>query len=641
MADKAIRFKPKVEYKELGNGLVMLHFEDAAQPSFVEKKGKPYVLYGEKNDYPNYLLYLYNNSAKHSAIINGKVDYVCGKGWTFDKDIVDPTQAGKIDSFIKRANAKGESLNEVTEKIELDLEIFNGAYLQIVWNRLGSIASIYHVDYTTVRSNKDNSCFYVSDEWVKYNPDGSYKPNNNPAYKEFKAFNTNVKKGSQILYVKKYHPGIDIYTLPNYRGSITWIEVDIEIGNYHLNNVKGGFFANKLINFNNGVPSEEGQKVIEKKFAEKFGGVRGRKYMLAFNNDSSKAATVVDLNISDSDKIFDQLNKTAQQEIFTGHRITSPMLFGIKTEGQLGGRSEMREAYEAFQNIYVNGRQQWIEKTVNMLAGYADINIPICIQRSEPIGFEFSENVISQNLTREEIREMISDRLSIKLQKEVPAAPVITSPGQQFSQEEDDNDIAVFAEFGQPRNEHQIVKVKRVLFTSDEDERTHFANVVADLTTIQENVLDLLNKDPLITQEVLAKTLDVDIQAVNAVIKSLSDLDLIKINEKTVRNETVIERKPIKEAKKLLKDTIPITRSIEVKYSYEGPKDSKNRPFCAKLLELDRLYSRAEIEQISTRLGYSVWARRGGWYTIPGTNRHRPYCRHSWTSNIVVKNKAR
>lgn len=666
-----------MQSKDMGNGLVLLHFEDAAQPSFVEKKGKPYILYGEKNDYPNYLLYLYNNSAKHSAIINGKVDYVCGKGWGYDKDGTDEVQAKKVESFLNKANAKGESLNEVTEKAELDIEIFNGAYLQIVWNKLGEIASIYHLDYTTVRSNKDNTEFYVSDEWVKYNPDGSYKPNNNAEYKAFPAFNPNNKKGSQVLYLKKYHPGIDIYTLPNYRGSITWIEVDIEIGNYHLNNVKGGFFVNKLINFNNGVPSEEGQKAIEKMFADKFGGVRGRKYMLAFNNDTTKAATAVDLNVAESDKLFDQLNKTTQQEIFTGHRITSPMLFGIKTEGQLGGRTEMREAYEAFQNIYVNGRQQWLEKAINMLAGCNDITTPLTIQRTEPIAFEFSETAQTQVMTQDEIRERIglppaekkendaaqqtinainslsplvankvldnltSDELRalVGLKPAAPGSIPEPVPGQQFSNADDERDATIFSEFGKPRGEHEIVKVKRVLFTSDNEEHTHFAEVKSDLTGIQENVLDLLTKDPLITPEVLSKTLDVDLDMVNAAISELVDMELIKVNEKVTKTETVIERKPVKEAKKILKEVSPITRSIEVKYSYEGPQDSKNRPFCAKLLELDRLYSRKEIEQISTRLGYSVWARRGGWYTLPGTNIHRPYCRHSWVSNIVVKNK--
>jgi len=617
-----------MESKELGNGIVMLQFEDAAQPVFVEKKGKPYIYYGEKNDYPQYLLYLYNNSAKHSAIINGKVDYVCGKGWVAEDETNSLAQ-----TFIKQANAKGESLNEVTDKVALDLEIFNGAYLQVVWNRIGGIASVYHVDYSSVRSNVDNSRFFVADDWVIYNPDGTYKMNNRVEPKEFAAFNPSARKGTQILYVKKYHPGIDIYTLPTYRGSITWIEVDIEIGNYHLNNVKGGFFANKLINFNNGKPTPEEQEKIEKLFDKKFGGVRGRKYMLAFNADSSKATSVVDLSISESDKLFDQLNKTTQQEIFTGHRITSPMLFGIKTEGQLGGRTEIREASELFQNTYVNGRQQWLEKVFNMLARYKGVDTPLTIQRTEPIAFEFSEAVLSEIMTKDEIREKVG------LAPLVPPAQPSVSSTSQFSAQEDARDVEVFASYGVSRSSVKVVRSKKVMFTSDEDEQLHFAAEADDLSKLQAKVLDLLIKDPRATPEVIAKALVVKVSDVRTAITALEDMELIKPKEVTWQDETVIERKPVKDAAKIISEQQPETRSIEVLYSYEGPKDDKNRPFCAKMLELDRLYSRKEIEQISNRLGYSVWTRRGGWYTIPGTNEHRPYCRHSWMSNVVVKKR--
>lgn len=659
----------KVGAKDIGSGLVLLHFEDAAQPSFVEKKGKPYILYGEKNDYPDYLLYLYNNSAKHSAIINGKVDYVCGKGWQYEKEGTAADQVMKADSFIGKANAKGETLLDITSKAELDIEIFNGAYLQVVWNLKEEIASIYHLDYTTVRSNKDNSAFFVCEDWVKYAPNGSYKTNNNPEYKEFPAFNPNNKKGSQILYIKKYHPGIDIYTLPNYRGSITWIEVDIEIGNYHLNNVKGGFFANKIINFNNGKPSVEEQAKIERMFAEKFGGVRGRKYMLAFNADTSKATTAIDLSVAESDKIFDQLNKTCQQEIFTGHRITSPMLFGIKTEGQLGGRAELRDAYEAFQNIYVNGRQQWIESAFNMLAGYRGITVPLAIQRTEPISFEFSEAAQTQVMTQDEIREKIGlppvakkennaaqdtinaiNSLSPLVANKVlenltsdelraliglnAALPGSIAPTQQFSEAEDERALEVFSQFGIPKSERIIVKSKKVRFADDDEERQHFAEVQATLTGIQQSVLQILAKDPLTTQEVIAKALDIDVQTVASTIKDLVDSKLIEITEKTVRGEIEVERKPVKEAKKLIKEGPSVTKSIQIMYSYDGPQDDRNRPFCAKMMELDRLYSRADIEKISVKLEYSVWSRRGGWY------HHRPYCRHWWTSHVVVKKES-
>lgn len=667
---------------ELGNGLVLLHFEDAAQPVFVEKKGKPYVMYGEKNDYPNYLLYLYNNSAKHSAIINGKVDYVCGKGWVYDKETTPEDQQAVIDQLLLKANAKGESLNEVTEKVSLDMELFNGAYLQVVWNLLGEVASVYHVDYTTVRSNKDNSQFFVTEDWVKYNPDGTYRTNNNPEYKTFDAFNTNNKKGTQILYIKKYHPGIDIYTLPSYRGSITWIEVDIEVGNYHLNNVKGGFFVNKLINFNNGKPTQEEQQKIEKMFDSKFGGVRGRKYMLAFNADATKAATVLDLNIAESDKLFDQLNKTTQQEIFTGHRITSPILFGIKTEGQLGGRTEIREAYEAFQNIYVNGRQQWLEKVFNMLVKFrGNITSELKIQRTEPISFEFSEAVQSQAMTQDEIRErmgmppaekkdnttaqetinainslspLVANKVLENLTSDelraligLPPAPagaippssgVPTQQQSNFTEDEDNQAIEVFSQFGIAKTERTILKSKRVGFCSDEDERIFFADETKSMTDLQARILDLLNKDPYTTQQVIAETLGVDIKVINNLLRILESQGDIKVTSELNNGDETIKRVPAKKAAREAGKKVPIAKTIEVMYSYEGPYDDRNRAFCHKMMELNRLYSRFDIERISDKLGYSVWARRGGWYTTPSGTR-RSYCRHHWEAHVVVDKK--
>lgn len=602
----------EIKQQKLTDNIVLLKFEDAAQPLFKEVKGKPWIYYGQKNDYPNYLLYLYNNSSKHSAIINGKRDYVVGKGF-----IPENTADTRAKQWIENCNHKGESLNDVLEKIALDVELFEGIYLNIVWDKLGRIASIYHVDYSKVRSNEDNTKFYVSDEWVCYKDDGTYTVNARPEFKTFDAFNPNVRTGSVILYVKKYHPGIKTYTLPTYRGSITWVEVDIEIGTYHLNNVKGGFFANKIINLNNGIPANEEKATIEKQWMKKFGGVRGQKWILSFNADPAKKTTVEDLSIAESDKLFDLLNKTSQGEIFTGHRVTSPMLFGVKTEGQLGGRAELREASELFQNTYVNGRQQWIEKVFNMLAPHAGVTSRLTIQRTEPISFEFSESVQAQALTRDEIREMLG--------RGPIAAPAVQSTSQ-FSAADDAKDVAVFASFGTARDAMRVLQSKDVIFTSDDAERQYFATTTDNLTTLQKKVIDAVNAGD-ITAEDIAGKLRVDVQDIRVAVDTLTDEGLLKVDSKGkigVKSTTTTSR-----------------RAVEIMYSYEGPKDDRNRPFCARMLELDRLYSRKDIEAISERLGYSVWTRRGGWYTIPGTNEHRPYCRHTWRANVVVKKVTR
>jgi hypothetical protein len=77
---------------------------------------------------------------------------------------------------------------------------------------------------------------------------------------------------------------------------------------------------------------------------------------------------------------------------------------------------------------------------------------------------------------------------------------------------------------------------------------------------------------------------------------------------------------------------------LSIKYRYVGPNDSKTRDFCRALLNLNKVYTKDEIEKISKLVGRNVWTKRGGWYTKPGTDIHLPYCRHQWTS-IIVRNK--
>jgi DNA-binding Lrp family transcriptional regulator len=239
---------------------------------------------------------------------------------------------------------------------------------------------------------------------------------------------------------------------------------------------------------------------------------------------------------------------------------------------------------------------------------------------------------VMETLTNDELRELIN--LPPAVQSGESPTDMLS---QQFSAEDDERDAAVFSEFGMSRSDVSVIKSRRVRFSSDNEAMVdYFAEAVGG---IRENVLDLLTKDPLMTQEVIAETLDVDLDVVSTAIDYLEKSGLIEITETKVGDDTTIERKPVNEAKKILKERPAETKSISVMYSYEGPKDDKNRPFCAKMLELDRLYSRADIERISERLGYSVWTRRGGWYTEPKTNKRRPFCRHSWVSNVVVKKK--
>ena len=644
------------------NDLITINFSEYSQPKFVEKKNQEWVSYGADNRYPAHLLSLLNTSAKHNAIVNGKANFIAGNGIVFE----DETKQYLVEESINR---NGETINDILDKVALDIETFGGCYLEVIYNPFGSATSLYHIDYNKVRSNTDNSFFYISEQW-----DSKQKPDD---IEGIAAFDENNKSGKQIIYMKEYRPGVDTYTLPTYQGAMNYIELDVAVSEFHLNAIHNGMMPSKLISFNNGTPSEEEQRTIERRMRDKFAGeANAGKFIINFNNDPAKAPTVLDLSASDLDKQFDLLNKTIQQEIFSGHRITSASLFGISTEGALGARNEMRTAYEIFQNTYVNGKQQFIERWFAYILPLFGINDEFHIQHTEPLGFEFSEAIIAANMTQDEIREKLGLPAIVKLNakqdivnsiKSLPqeiAAKVIENMSaeelrslvglqtlvqevqqkEQFSAQEDDFAIEVFSEFGTSKSEFQVLKSRRVQFDENFEPMQHqdFADVDILITEVQSGILDLIEKNPLVSANEIANALKVDAQMVSGAIANLESNGLLLSSEINKNGATIISRE-LTEAGKVQKKARKPLAEISIRYSYEVSPGlgeriiDTTRDFCRRLIQLDRVYSRREIEQISQRLGYSVWQRRGGFYHNPRTGVTTPYCRHRWVEQVVIK----
>jgi DNA-binding MarR family transcriptional regulator len=663
-----------------------IKFADVKVPVLRELPNKGWVLFGEDNKFPNMLLNMFNKSSKHNGIVLGKVNYITGKG--FDE--------------VVQANPY-ENCNEILKKACLDIEVFGGCYLEIQYNAAGSIGAFYHVPYQKVRSSKDNTQFYVKD-W------DSLKKNDEP--KVFAAYNPNedvklLRNQTQILYYKEYRPGIETYSYPGYMGALNAIQTDIEISKYHLSTITNGMFASKMISFFEGIPTEEEKREIEKGFKSKFtGSENAGNIVLNFGKDPNKRPQLDDLSSTELDKHFDILAKSVQTEIFSGHQITSPMLFGIKTEGQLGGRSEIRDAYEIFKNTYVNDKQQALELLFKEITGKEHKIIPV-----EPIGFEFSESTLLQiapkkwllekigidanqypeiaqpevvapttsapvnenlknlsgrqwqSLTRIirkfEKGEITQDQAKLLLKSslglnddEVNTMLSIDNEVQEFSShEKDELLLAEFAKCGVSKSDYLIVKKNKFLFIENE---------FKFLSQIELDVMDLIRKDKRITPEVIADVLDIDIPAVLQILDNLEKTNKIKSKIKAIGPDQITERtlvtpiarqiiedqkEKIAEVKELqpeVKPKIPKlepeTLNFKILYSYEGPEDNRNRPFCARLMQMDKLWSRSEIESMSRRLGYSVFDRGGGWWTQPDGSRSKS-CRHQWVSNVVMKKK--
>jgi ribosomal protein S25 len=593
-----------------GENFILVQFAEAKQPEYREKKKEGYMEYGEKNDYPIYLVELFNKSAKHNAIVRNKVHYICGNGWTGNEQ------------FIEKPN-RSENLNDLTRKISMDLELFGGAYIEVIWG-LGKVAEMWHIDYTKIRTNKDNTQFWYKENWKDYKEKTEFV---------YPAFNPKVQEGKQIIYLKEYRPNIGVYSLPVYFGALNYIESDIEVSKHVLGNAKTGFSASKLITLPDGTPSREEQNEIHRKFKNTYTGSDGVKYMLSFVNDASRKPIVDDLGQSDLTKEdFGRVDELIQTNIFSGHQVTTPSIFGIAVAGKLGTRTEMRDGYEIFKNTYVNGKQQFLESFINTMAGYFGYSEEMRIIPSEPIGIEFSEATIKELAPK----EWILEKIGIDMSK---YAPVQTAP--ELAPVELADAYSVFFEFGEDKSEFEVWKQK-----------SYFEDVelFADVTQLQSDVLDLISKDKRITPEVIADTLKEDIGVIKRIITALEKRGFIKPTEYTIGegidSNVIVERQLTEPLRDIVEKIKPKTTEFLIRYSYEWKKGipssqrdtnaHPSREFCKYLLQANKMYSRAEIEQMSARLGYSVWDRRGGWWTMP-SGEHSPSCRHQWVSNVVTR----
>jgi hypothetical protein len=369
-------------------------------PVMLENRSGKYITYGFANEYPYYLLDNYRRSSKHNAIVNGKVNYIMGGGWQAGDNLTVEQQARFIKFFDGLSST--EDLNDITEKLVLDLEIFNGFAVAVTWSKLGTIAKMEHIPFEKIRVDKEEKIFQVAD-W--YNDDMMQLFPKVGDIEKIPAFDPENRLGKQLFYYRVYAAGVKHYPLPEYIGGNAWIEADVQVANFHNNNLRNNFWGGYLINFNNGIPTPEEQGDIERQIKRKFSGTdNAGRFVVTFNDDAAKAPTLEPLTPSDMDKQFEILNKAIQQEIFIAHRVTNPMLFGVKTEGQLGGRNELVEAYELFKATYVNDRVRKVERMINYLGSFNGVEgmelIPV-----EPITERLSEQALLQIMTQDELRE--------------------------------------------------------------------------------------------------------------------------------------------------------------------------------------------------------------------------------------------
>jgi hypothetical protein len=325
-----------------------------ARISLVERKNQFYISFGSDNGFPTRLIDLMNYSSIHGTCINATVEAIIGNGLTSDQP-----------ETLDFANSEGESWNSIFKKVAKDLKLFGGFALETIWSKDRTrISEVYHIDFSYLRAKEKNlrgkvPGYYIWDEWNGVNAyvnqsleDIPYLPVYNPLKKD--------EEPSQIYVYYSYRPGMKYYPLPDYVGALKVIELDAQVDNFHLNNITNGVVPSIAITtFTNA--NEEEREAIEIMLRNQYGGTENAGSLIYMDVDSPEnAPQITPIQSNGTDEYYTTINDLVTQKILTAHRITSPMMLGIKTEGQLGGRQETIDAYLLFTNTVVKPFQQAI-----------------------------------------------------------------------------------------------------------------------------------------------------------------------------------------------------------------------------------------------------------------------------------------
>jgi hypothetical protein len=394
-------------------------------PHLVENANQDWISFGQDNLYPNYLLDLFLGSAINGALIKsiGAMIYGEGLAATNADDNTDTKE-----SYLRLTELLENSDDDVLKDLAMDLKLFGGCYVNVIWSRDRSkIAKMRHIPAQYIRSGKmidgEIETYYYSADWSKTRK-AEFKP------RPYKAFDTEDRtQASQILMIRDKNPALFYGFAPDYVAATDYIQLDLEIAQFHLSNISNGMFPSMAINFANGVPTEEERRTIERQINQKFtsSGNAG-KILITFNDGKESAPEIVPIDSNGSSEKYQFLSTEVVNKVLSGHRVTSPLLFGIRAEGGgLGSNAdELRDSFSLFNNTVVIPFQNVLLKGLNKVFKVNDISLDLYFKTLKPADFidlevtktqseedQEKEGVSQEDINSDDFVEMSDDDLNI------------------------------------------------------------------------------------------------------------------------------------------------------------------------------------------------------------------------------------
>ena len=395
----------------MSNNIHLLELSTYEAPVITESKREDYVEYGTDNNYYQYLIDMYTNSTTNNAIINNINRLVYGRGLSATNASRKPNDYAAMMAMFAKKDVR---------QLVTDLKLLGQCAMQVIYSKdRKRIVNVHHIPVQLLRAEKCNEdgkieAYYYSDNWEEVR---KFPP------KRISAFGCS-KDGIEIYFVKPYSVGLKYYALVDYVGALPYCGLEEDISTYLINEVNNGFSGRTVVNFNNGIPSEDQQHMIKNKMLNTLTGTEGEKMIVAFNNNAESKTTVDAMPVNDAPDLYSMLSEECLRKIMLGHNVTSPLLFGIASSNGFSSNSdELQDSFALFNNMVIKPMQELLTDAFDEILSFNGISLNLYFKTLKPLEFiDIDVKVGEEELEEETGVELSADdrpKLDAELGEEI------------------------------------------------------------------------------------------------------------------------------------------------------------------------------------------------------------------------------
>ena len=378
-------------------------------PIVEEVRNKEWMNYGEDNNYFQFLIDRSIKSTTNGGIINSMCRMIYGKGLDALDSNTKTNEYAQMKSIFSPHCLKAV----IHDRKKLGMGAFQINY------KGKKVHKALHFPMHTLRAEKCNKdgeieAYYYHHNWAEL------KASDQPL--RIPAFGFGNGKQNEIFVIKPYVAGYTYYPPVDYQGALPYAVLEEEIADYLINDTLNGFSGTKVINFNNGVPDEEKRREIQRDVMNKLTGSRGEKVIVAFNSNKDASTTVEDLPLNDAPQHYEYLSRECQEKLIVGHKVTSPMLLGIRTgnNGLGNNADEIKTASLLYDNLVIRTFQDEILEAIDTILAHNRIKLKTYFKTIQPLEFTDTDDIVTEEQREEETGvKMASDKDEAELKDEV------------------------------------------------------------------------------------------------------------------------------------------------------------------------------------------------------------------------------